>query len=145
MVVAGHLRDPQGLRRLARELGLADRVEFTGFVPGERLLATMAGADLFVMPSFYEGFGFPVLDAQLLRVPVACSARGALPEIAGDGAAFFDPDDDSAMADVMLGPLTDRGTRDTLAEAGWSNAGRFSWARTARTMLALYREMAHRD
>jgi glycosyltransferase involved in cell wall biosynthesis len=142
VVVAGHLPDPAGYRSLAQDLGLADRVDFLGYVSDERLLAAMAGADLFVMPSFYEGFGFPVLDAQLLGVPVACAERGALPEVAGAGAAYFDPGDEQGMADAVLPLLADRGARELLAAGGRANAARFSWARTARTMRESYRNVA---
>ncbi len=69
----------------------AGRIVATGYVPNAHVAPLLSHADLLVFPSWYEGFGLPVLDAQALDVPVACSNAASLPEVAGDGAGFFDP------------------------------------------------------
>ena len=83
-------------RRL-RELGLEDRLLFTGYVPDEDLPAIYSAADLFVFPSLYEGFGLPVLEAMACGTPVVCSNASNLPEMAGDAALLVDPTDVRAL------------------------------------------------
>jgi glycosyltransferase involved in cell wall biosynthesis len=85
-------------------------------------------ADALVFPSRYEGFGLPVLEAQRLGCPVACSDAAAMPEVAGDGAAYFDPDDPEALRAALEAVDSDR---DGWAARGRANADRFHWAGTA--------------
>jgi len=120
----------------------ADRVVFTGYIPDSEVNSLMRGASLFAFPSLYEGFGLPILDAQLAGVPVACSSAGALPEVAGEGAVVFDPLSIDDMAAAILRCLTDDTLNAALIESGLANARRFSWNRTARQTLDVYRAVA---
>ncbi len=102
------------------------------YVPDDELPALYAGARAFVLPSLYEGFGLPVLEAMASGVPVVASNRAALPETCGDAALLVDPEDPSAIAEAVLAASTDESVRAPLIEAGRARAARFTWERTAR-------------
>lgn len=132
--------DPEGLAAKAiADHDAADFVEQRLHVSDEELAQLYATALAVVIPSHYEGFGLPVLEAQAAGVPVLCSDRGSLPEVAGDGALFFDPDDADSLVRALL---TIRGTpeaRQRLIAAGTANVALYSWARTARDTMAVLR------
>jgi glycosyltransferase involved in cell wall biosynthesis len=107
-------------------------------VDEERLDALMRGADLLVHPSLHEGFGLVVLEAMARGTPVAAARAGALPETAGGAAELFDPRDPDDLAAAVRRAL-DRAPE--LAAAGRARATEFSWERTARETLAVYREV----
>lgn len=123
------------LRARARALGIAGRVRFVGFVDEAEKAALLRGARAVVVPSLYEGFGLPVLEAQSAGVPVACSNTSALPEAAGDGALQFNPLDVDDMAAAIRRVMSDEPLRVRLVEAGRRNLMRFDWARSARAVL----------
>ncbi len=141
LVLIGHLPERSAARE-ALQSADDDRIVFTGYLPDSEVDSLMRGASLFAFPSLYEGFGLPILDAQLAGVPVACSSAGSLPEIAGEGAVVFDPHSVDDMADALLRCLTDNTLRDTLVASGMKNARLFSWERTARRTLDVYRAVA---
>src|SRR2546425_858585 len=99
---------------------LADRVHFTGYVTDTQLAACYRCCTTFVFPSLYEGFGLPALEAMAQGAPVACSTAGALPEVCGRAAVYFDPRSVDAMADAVEKILGDAGLRRSLVEAGLS-------------------------
>jgi len=142
LVIAGHWdpRYPQA-RRKAAELGLEDNVVFLGEVAEADVPALYAGAELFLFPSLYEGFGLPVLEAMACGTPVVCSNTSSLPEIVGEAAITFDPVDVAEMAGAIAKALADEGLRREMVEQGLAQASKFSWERTARKTLALYREV----
>ncbi|MCL4499481.1 MAG: glycosyltransferase family 4 protein [Chloroflexi bacterium] len=127
--------------RRVHELDLAERVVFTGYVADEDLVALYSGADLFVFPSVYEGFGFPIIEAMACEAPVICSSSSSLPEVAGDAALFFTPNDHERLADLILQVLGDAALRRGLIEKGKKNAARFPWSKTAAETLALYKSV----
>jgi glycosyltransferase involved in cell wall biosynthesis len=126
------------LRRLAFERGVASEVRFLGWIDQHRLEGLYAAADCFVFPSLYEGFGLPVLEAMARGVPVACSDRGALVEVAGDAAHRFDPESEPAISGAIRRLLSDSGEARRLREAGLGQAGRFTWSSAAAGTLAAY-------
>ena len=128
------------LRDRAVALGIADDVRFLGWIPAAELEGLYALATCFVFPSLYEGFGLPVLEAMQRGVPVACSARSSLPEVARDAALLFDPEDVGAIADAVRVLLTDRETADRLREAGRARAAEFTWEATADGVLRSYEQ-----
>jgi len=93
---------------------------------------------VFVFPSLYEGFGLPVLEAMRRGVPVACSNRSSLPEVAGDAALLFDPEDPRAITAAIERLLRDPAEAQRLRSAGREQAARFTWAATARATVASY-------
>ena len=127
------------LRGQAQELGVSGDVRFLGWVSAEELEGLYASAACFVFPSLIEGFGLPVLEAMSRGVPVACSGRGAVAEVAGQAALFFDPESELAIAEAISRLLDDPGLAARLAAAGRERAGRFTWQATAEGTLASYR------
>lgn len=122
----------------------SDRIVIAGYVSDAQLRETIRLSDLFVMPSLYEGFGFPVLEAQLQCVPVACSNRGSLPEVVGQSARLFDPENVEEIAKVMLECVLDRELNRSLRERARLNVERFSWQRAAQEYRDCYRQVLER-
>jgi len=139
LVIPGY-PTPHGaeLRRQAEALGLAADVRFPGWVPDEELEALFAIASVFVFPSLYEGFGLPVLEAMVRGVPVACSDRASLPEVAGPAARFFDPERPEEIAAAIEALLGDRDEADRLRAAGYEQAARFTSSARAKATIASY-------
>jgi glycosyltransferase involved in cell wall biosynthesis len=127
------------LKALAAELGVGGRVHFPGWVSEAELEALYREARCFVLPSLIEGFGLPILEAMARDVPVACSNRPALPEVAGDAALLFDPNDQQAVTAAIRTLLDDDDLARSLVERGRQRVAEFSWQRTAEATLECYR------
>ena len=125
------------LEEIAR-LGLAERVRMLGFVDDADLPALYSGATAVIMPSLYEGFGLPVLEAMACEVPVIISDVSSLPEVGGAAALQIAPVDELAWAEGMLAVVQDRPRRAEMAAAGRAQVARFSWDRAARQLVTLY-------
>lgn len=141
LVVAGkaHWRESDSFNTV-RALGLEARVTFTGYVSDDELPLLYRGADAFVYPSLYEGFGIPVLEAMASRVPVICSRTSSLPEVAGQAALLVDPSEPQAITRALMDLWSDKALAEKLRLAGKEQARRFSWAQTASATLAVYRQ-----
>jgi len=126
------------LRTRAAALRLTADTVFIGWLPAADLEGLYALAAAFVFPSLYEGFGLPVLEAMSRGVPVACSDRSAVPEVAGDAALLFDPTDPRGIAGAVERLLADDRLAAGLRARGLEHVKRFSWERTARETLAAY-------
>jgi glycosyltransferase involved in cell wall biosynthesis len=123
---------------VVRSLGLEREVVFTERVPDEDLVAFYSGAKCLVLPSLYEGFGFPPLEAMATGCPAIVSTAGALPEVTGDAAVKVDPHDDAALTLAIAAVLDDETLRRELRARGLEQARRFSWERAARETLRVY-------
>jgi glycosyltransferase involved in cell wall biosynthesis len=121
-----------------KQLQLEPDVHFTGFVAEADLPALYNGADLFVFPSLYEGFGLPVLESMASGTPVITSRVSSLPEVAGNAAILVDPYNVDTIAQAMWQVLQDPQLAANLREKGLAWANQFSWERTARETLAVY-------
>lgn len=110
--------------------------------PREQLVALYTLADLFVFPSWYEGFGLPALEAMACGTPVIASSRGGLPEVVGDGGVIVDAEDHGAIARSILTLFDSPDRYARLRAAALAHAARFSWDNTARQMLAIYDDAA---
>jgi glycosyltransferase involved in cell wall biosynthesis len=122
-------------------LNLDHRVLFTGYVVETDLPGLYNGADLFVYPSHYEGFGLPPLEAMACGTAVVCSNASSLPEVVGDAALTVDLSDVDALVQAMHRLLTDVSLREELRQKGLRRAGHFTWERAARETLDVYRQV----
>jgi glycosyltransferase involved in cell wall biosynthesis len=139
LVVAGRAGlDQDQLRRQAGELGVGERVRFTGWIGDHDLEGLYRSASAFVFPSLMEGFGMPVVEAMYRGVAVASSNVSAMPEVAGDAAELFDPTDTSAIAAALTRLLDDPERRAELVARGHERWKAFSWERAAEETLAVY-------
>ncbi len=111
-----------------------------GFVTEEELAALYRCSVALVMPSTYEGFGLPALEAMRMGAPVICARASSLPEVAGDAAAWVEPDDDAALSRVILDIMDDSALRAAMSAASLAQAARFSWDETARQTLSAFDE-----
>ncbi|MGY4643712.1 glycosyltransferase family 4 protein [Cellulomonas sp. URHB0016] len=136
LVVAG--RPAWGYQEALREIAASDRVDHLGFVSDADRTALVRGCELFVFPSRYEGFGFPVLEAMALGAPVVTSRNGALAEIAGP-ARILESLGPDGIADGVLDALADQSWRDRAATDGPRWAGRFSWDASVGRHVDVYR------
>jgi glycosyltransferase involved in cell wall biosynthesis len=125
----------QSVRALIVELRLSDAVHLTGWIPREDLYGLYAHASACIIPSTFEGFGMPVLEALAAGIPTACSDIPPLRESAGDAALYFDPFDEDAIAAALDRITEDERLRRTLAESGPRQARSFTWERAARQTL----------
>jgi alpha-1,3-rhamnosyl/mannosyltransferase len=138
VLVGGARSAHDALVGLVRELGLRERVVLTGYVPDRDLALLYAMADVFVFPSFYEGFGLPPLEAMACGTPVVCSNASSLPEVVGDAAVQVDPHSVQELELGILSVLADEELRCTLVQKGLERVKEFSWEKTAQGTLAVY-------
>lgn len=113
----------------------ASQIFITGFFPHESFASLYAGSDACIFPSVQEGVGLPILEAMATGVPVACSNKGALSEIGGDAALYFDSDDTSQIAATMERLVSEKSLRATLIKKGLERASSFCWERTVAETL----------
>lgn len=127
-------------RPVAAELGVTERIVYR-FVEEKDKPALYSGAEVFVFPSIYEGFGLTPLEAMACGAPVICSNRTSLPEVVGDAAISVDPVDTQGLVDAMYGVLTNQTLRADLCVRSLQRASRFNWRRTASETIAVYEEV----
>ena len=127
------------LKALANELGIGSRVAFPGWIDDRDLEGFYRAATCFALASDIEGFGLPVLEAMARGVPVACSDRSSLAEVASGAALLFDPDDQSSVTGALGQLLSSRELREELSAAGRERAAEYTWNRTAQETLDSYR------
>jgi glycosyltransferase involved in cell wall biosynthesis len=141
VVVGQHNALYASLQQLAGSLRVANRVHFPGFVPTEDMPALLSAADLLVYPSFYEGFGLPVLEAMACGCPVVCSHTSALPEVGADAVHYCDPASPEDIAEKIRQVLVDGVLRGQLVKKGLQRAAEFSMDRMAAEVFGVYREV----
>jgi glycosyltransferase involved in cell wall biosynthesis len=138
LLLAGRMRgfgtDDEVVLRKATAMG--DRVRFVGEIDDATLQSLYAGATALVLPSLYEGFGLPLLEAMQLGCPVLASTAGALPEVGGDAALYFDPRSESQLAQCLL-QSCDSSAMSELSRRGRERVTHFSFARCAQQMAAV--------
>src|ERR1700730_14800203 len=118
------------VRATAKRSSVADRIHFTGFVSDEGLLRLYGACDLFVYPSFYEGFGLPILEAMACGRAVACSNTSAMPEVADGAGLLFDPRRTSEITRAMKDILLDSELRGRMERLGLQRAAGFTWKKS---------------
>jgi glycosyltransferase involved in cell wall biosynthesis len=127
-----------GLFRRVEELDAGQEVLFPGYVPTVDLPAVYGAARLAVVPSVYEGFGLPVLEAMACGIPVVSSGVSSLPEVGGEAACYFDPLDVDEMAAVIRRVWTDADLQVEMRARGLVQAAKFSWERAAQETMTVY-------
>ena len=129
---------------VVESLNLSNEVIFTDFVPETDLPAYYSGAEVSVLPSLYEGFGFPVLEAMACACPVITSNTSSLPEVVGKAGIMVDPHDTDSLAQAMMQVLTDSELSNNMIRKGLEQSKRFSWEKTARETLEVYHKVEDR-
>jgi glycosyltransferase involved in cell wall biosynthesis len=145
LVLAGHdgPARPAVDDAIARLSGAArSRVIVTGGVDDAEKRALLERASVLAYPSIYEGFGFPLLEAMTVGIPVVAARAGSIPEVAGDAALLIEPTDENALAAALEQALSDETTRAQLIARGHDQVRAFSWADTARALASCYRGLA---
>lgn len=127
-------------KHLIDSLGLTERVVWRGPMPADMMPGLMEEADVLVYPSWYEGFGFPPLEAMLAGTPVVASNVSSIPEVVGDSALLVDPNDVSAFIAAVESVLNREGLRRELIAKGRARASQFTWKRCADLTVEVYRE-----
>jgi len=141
VTVVGKPRKDKGVEDLVRALDLGGFVEFTGRIKDEEFAHYYARATLAVVPSLYEGFGFPAGEAMACKTPVVSTTGGALPEVVGEAGVLVPPGDSQALADAIVSLLDDPERRRRLGEEGHQRMHEhFTWKRAAERMVEVYRE-----
>jgi glycosyltransferase involved in cell wall biosynthesis len=129
------------VRETVEKLKLKDSVKLVGLVPEKDLIALYNGASVYAYPSFYEGFGLPALEAFACGTPVCASNASCIPEICGDAAVYFSPQNLSEMAEKFYELLRNDGLREHLIEKGKVRLQEFSWQKMAKETLELYHDV----
>lgn len=130
------------LHRAVAESSVSERVHFTGFIDDAEVVQFYGACELFVFPSFYEGFGLPILEAMACGRAVACSNTSAMPEVADAAAILFDPRSTREIARAIADVLLDPELRVRLERLSAQRASLFSWERAAQRTLEVYRRVA---
>ncbi|MBA2281412.1 MAG: glycosyltransferase family 4 protein, partial [Acidimicrobiia bacterium] len=144
LVIGPSWAGSERVEALVADLGLTDRVRFTGYVPGEALPVLIGAALALVHPSQDEGFGLTPLEAMAAGVPALVADAGSLREIVGDAGLVLDGADPDAWAEAIDSVATDAGRRQALVEAGQRRQSTFTWPRTAAATVAVYDELLAR-
>lgn len=126
------------LKKLAAQLGVLDKITFHEYV--KNLSEVYQQASVFVMPSLYEGFGLPVLEAMACGCPIICSDRTSLPELGGDAVLYFNPEDAQELADKIHTVLTDQKTKEKLKKYGLQRVQQFTWKKTMQKVIVVYQQ-----
>jgi glycosyltransferase involved in cell wall biosynthesis len=129
------------IREAVTRLQLADRVDFTGRIDDDSLVSLYSRAAVLVFPSRYEGFGLPILEAMACGCPVIAATAASIPEVAGDAALYFEPDRSGHLSAVLAELLSSPELAASLRHRGLERARQFSWERTARETMAVYRSV----
>jgi glycosyltransferase involved in cell wall biosynthesis len=130
--------------RAAERSALGKEILFTGYVPERDLAALYSGAICFVYPSYFEGFGLPVVEAMQCGVPVIVGNQTSLPEVVGDAGLMFDPFDTKALVNALTVVLENSEYRAALSRKGLERSRRFNWQNTALMTLGVYERAVKR-
>jgi len=141
IIIGDEISRYPSVRRAVIQARVEKAVRFLGFVPFDALRVFFESAALFVFPSLYEGFGLPPLEAMASGTPVVASNVSALPEVLGDAALLVNPANVFEIARAIQDALLDEDLRSELVAKGKAQAARYSWERTAREVLEVYRDV----
>ena len=126
---------------LIKQHNLERKIIFPGILFFEEINLIYNSCDIFVFPSFYEGFGLPPIEAMACGLPVICSNTSSLPEVAGDAALLVNPDNVNELTENMYKLLGDGKLRQVLIEKGFQQVKKFSWEKAAKEMVKVYEKL----
>ena len=138
IILGGNGKHADQLHQLVESLNLKEDVVFPGFVNSEDLPLFYNGADLFVYPSLYEGFGLPPIEAMACGTPVITSNVSSIPEIVGDAAIQVNPNDTLQLAESILRVLSHEELRASLIQKGLKHSKKYNWYHNSAQILAVY-------
>jgi glycosyltransferase involved in cell wall biosynthesis len=141
IIIGDDLSGNPDLRRTVVRSGVQNDVRFLGFVPIEVLRIFYDSAKIFVFPSLYEGFGLPPLEAMAHGTPVVTSNVSSLPEVVGNAAVLVNPENVFEIMRALHRVLLDQGLRERMKERSYLQAGKFSWEKSVRRILEVYRQV----
>lgn len=139
LLIAGNSPDKTHAESIQNRFG--DRVIFTGHVPPQTLAYLYCGADMFVYPSLYEGFGIPPLEAMASGTPTITSNTSSLPEVVGDAGIMVDPNSTSELYCAMKLVANNKNVRDKLKFSGLERASHFKWIDIAKQTWKVYEDI----
>jgi glycosyltransferase involved in cell wall biosynthesis len=131
----------QAIQDAISRSGKQDRIHILGFVPSHHLLAIYRGAHIYIQPSWYEGFGFPVLEALEQGTPVVSASTGSLPEVGGSYVHYFNPSDKKSLFSLLTDLLKNQNARTQYQESGKKWAHSFSWEKVVKETHAVYEKI----
>ncbi len=126
-----------------QELGIEDRIVFTGFVPNDDLNLLLNGAKAFILPSLWEGFGIPVVDAMAVGCPVIVSDVSSLPEVVGNAGLLVDPYSQDQIEQAIRTITSDKKLALKKSKEGLKQAAKFSWDKMTKTVLKVLQEVGN--
>lgn len=135
--IKGHALD-EIRKMIGNKLKHPARVAILGYISDQDLAAVYKRASLFILPSLFEGFGIPLLEAMSLDCPIAASNKTSIPEVVGDAALFFDPNSSEQIAEAILSVVSDETYREQLIARGRQRVKLFSWERMAEETVHAY-------
>jgi glycosyltransferase involved in cell wall biosynthesis len=141
IIIGDDLSGNPDLRRTVVRSGVQNDVRFLGFIPIEVLRIFYDEAKVFAFPTLYEGFGLPPLEAMAHGTPVVTSNVTSLPEVVGNAAVLVNPENVFEIMRALHRVLTDKGLRDRMKERGYQQAAKFSWEKSVRRILEVYRQV----
>ena len=125
-----------------KALGIEEKIIFTGFIPTQELPYLLSGAETFILPSLWEGFGIPVVEAMACGTPVIVSDVSSLPEVVGEVGILVDPKSVTQIEQAIRVITVDKKLREKKAKQGLIQASKFSWDKMAKTVLKVF-ELTH--
>lgn len=137
----GQRRNLEAVKKVTANYNLIIAGETLPFLPYEKLPLLYCGADLLLYPSFYEGFGLPILEAMACGIPVITSNVSSMPEVGGDGAIYVNPHDLSDIKGKLKMVMEDKTIREEMTTKGFSQAKKFSWEKTALETVKIYKKL----
>lgn len=135
------LRSLKETSQKIKDFGLEDKVFRPGWISDDELVGFYNLATLYIQPSLYEGFGFPVLQAFACGCPVISSNAGALPEVVGEAGIVFDPRDQDKLVNILTAVLNDKTILQKMSQLGLERAKKFSWEKTAQETIKVYEKV----
>ncbi len=116
-------------------------IKYLGYTSNEDLAALFKNADIYATATKYEGFGTPIIEAMMYNIPIACSQAASLPEVGGEGCAYFNPDDENNAAEVIYKVLSDNTQKEYMLSKQKERLAHYSWNNIANDIVAIYKDI----